>query len=899
MACLKRPPFTTLIIYLVYLLALFGSYCQMAPAVAGATKGWDVGSGLKYQLTTTVLFRESGPSKFAGDVGFQLTAELDVTAVWRDPNDPESFLLNIEISSPQLLIKSRKAPEPEGFVEHSSRVNEISQRPAIVLWKNGEIKAVYLDTSESVSSKNLKRGLASIFQYKTFDDEIREKDASGLCTVNYVSLGPKTIFKRKSNCKINTNALPPKKQHPNSILDVKLVSYRNVTYELSSFLLPTNIKEEEEHQLTLVTRPEVGSMVTTKRLLIEIPRNDDKVIAYLDANTVKHAVALLQPGYRETDIELEMEPFTCPESGCPMLEHMVEDHRESLNNAALGTTKSASAFLKLLPLVKRTTTEQLVKLLKSPRYRQLKTQLLDLYGSTSTTATHQAAMKILRQDEIGDDTERYLWALSMSPNPDADIAKDILRRSEETMQNDKLSETFALTAAAIARHYGTSTVIEKARFSLELGLDSCTGEECKIKFLRALRNLKSKKAIPILLKYTEDKSSATSIVAWRALAALPSEYITSDVKEAAFKTFYQIGKSKRDSSARTLALDIILESGPSKEELRGLIESLANNDLAYEIRKYLNQRFEQLSEKNQTFARNLKENFNQLQRKINNYHVLAQKGLSTAFSRSFLKSKGSNGSLVTIQEINAGLLKRGIVNVVLETGEHEETMFSLGLFARGLGNFVSSNQDDNADADEDIPTAGMEIDLLGVGIRPFVFFSGQGELMGHVWSGTASERTPAFQAITSLHSHSEFIPLTAGFVNEMDVQGAMSFDLAGQIQLSLWSRNAHSLVDMSAGIVIQGGSKLRSNFVQSMTEYSLTMEPKLELTTDVDFSGQVSLCMRLSQPDTLIKQQIYKIERIPNSRHRLRKTRRIRLFSPGRSYLLNRKNNEMCSKVSS
>jgi len=39
----------------------------------------------------------------------------------------------------------------------------------------------------------------------------------------------------------------------------------------------------------------------------------------------------------------------------------------------------------------------------------------------------------------------------------------------------------------------------------------------------------------------------------------------------------------------------------------------------------------------------------------------------------------------------------------------------------------------------------MELTVLGTQIRPFVFFDGQGELMGHVWSGTASDITPAFQ----------------------------------------------------------------------------------------------------------------------------------------------------------
>lgn len=54
------------------------------------------------------------------------------------------------------------------------------------------------------------------------------------------------------------------------------------------------------------------------------------------------------------------------------------------------------------------------------------------------------------------------------------------------------------------------------------------------------------------------------------------------------------------------------------------------------------------------------------------------------------------------------------------------------------------------DEPEESATAGMELTIMGVQIRPFVFFSGQGELMGHVWSGTASEKTPAFQVILCL-----------------------------------------------------------------------------------------------------------------------------------------------------
>lgn len=549
-----------------------------------------------------------------------------------------------------------------------------------------------------------------------------------------------------------------------------------------------------------------------------------------------------------------------------------------------------------MPLVKSASTEELQKLLKSPRYRQIKPQLLDIIGSAATLTGHQAAMQILRQDDVGDDTERYLWALSLSPTPNPDVAKDILRRSEETIQNDKVSETLALTAAAMARHLESPVAIEKTRESLELGLESCTGVECKVKFLRALRNLRSKAAIPTLLKYATSEEKVISVAAWKALSTISKNSVTPELKTAAKRVFYQIGGPKRDSSARTLALDTILESEPSKEDIQGLVEYLRSTDPAFEIRKYLSQRLEQLSEKNLQLATHWDFIQKTGGQRMVNYHVLSQRGLSTAFTRNFLKSADSNGSLETVQEVSSGLLKRGVVDVVLEGEDYKQALFSLGLFAGGLGSFVSTSSEDVSQDDEPA-TAGMELDFMGVGIRPFVFFSGQGELMGHVWSGTASERTPAFQALAAIHSYSEYIPLASGIIAEVDVQGAVSFDLAGQIQLSLWSRNAQSLVNLKSGVVIQGGTKVRSDFVQSMAEFSMTMAPELELTTDVDFSGPVTLCMMLSQPENVARYQVYKVERIAGSRHKLRKTRRMRIHNPGRSYLLNRKNNEMCSKV--
>lgn len=268
------------------------------------------------------------------------------------------------------------------------------------------------------------------------------------------------------------------------------------------------------------------------------------------------------------------------------MEKTIEENRDALENSALGTAKSAAAFLKLIPLVRDATNEELTKILKSPKYKTLRTQILDVLGSAATPTTHQAAMKALRQDDIGDDTERYLWALSMSPLPHPDIIKDVLKRSEETMQNDRVSETLALTAAAMARQLGSPAIKEKARVSLELGLDTCTGDDCRLKFLRSLRNLQSKASIAVLLDYAINGTRATSVAAWRALGSLDTKYVTAELITAARRTFYQIGGPRRDSSARTLAADIILENGPSVEDLRGFLEYLSTTDTMYEVRRY-------------------------------------------------------------------------------------------------------------------------------------------------------------------------------------------------------------------------------------------------------------------------------------------------------------------------
>lgn len=112
---------------------------------------------------------------------------------------------------------------------------------------------------------------------------------------------------------------------------------------------------------------------------------------------------------------------------------------------------------------------------------------------------------------------------------------------------------------------------------------------------------------------------------------------------------------------------------------------------------------------------------------------------------------------------------------------------------------MSSSSEEEQDDDEIIEnqpaTAGMEITVQNSYFRPLKFFNGQTELMGHVWSGTASEPTTAYKATMLLHDHQQFLRLANGAALEIHINGAVSIDLNGQIQISIWNRNAHCQVD--------------------------------------------------------------------------------------------------------
>ncbi|KAF5288457.1 hypothetical protein FQR65_LT02109 [Abscondita terminalis] len=819
-----------------------------------------------YDYQTSVLMKEKDGS--GKDVGFLVHGTVIVKSLWG--NSDLDRLLQFEFLSPKLNVRSGKSPNGNGFMEHISNLESYTNSKFLVHWSDGKVQKILVGKDEPLALINMKKGIVSLFQYQTEEKEIDEIDASGHCTVNYKSFGTNRFRKTKLRCE---DSDLPFHSNPDPILSTKVQSDRLVDYELDKDNTHINsLNGYETHQMYLTVKKNVGNIV-----------NDSLIFTQESLLTERDLV------------KIEEEPS---------FQSTVKAYKNYLKTESIGSLSSAKVIGKLVSVGKSSTKEDIAKTIGIKKNAAILNQLYDILGIIQTDNSHAAAMKKLYFDDKKHEelSERYLWSLSVATQPNPEIIKDLLSKfKKSTNFPEKVKETLLLTVAAMARRLSTlphfsinSKVYDAVQETILNGYDYAKGDK-KFMYLRALKNLKSSTTIPKLLEILKNGTDKECVLVWKAIAAFHPSQWTDEVLATAVTTFFQMDR-KHDSSSRTLALDVLLESNPSDELIERLVYFLISNCKSNEVQQYMVQRLNMIGESNLAIKNKIK-SIIQSDSRLNNYAVLADKGLSTALKRNFLEDLEGNGTLVAIQEIKSGIVKRGIVDVVLETDTLRQELFRLGIFTGGLSSFISSDAEvDPADAEESA-TAGIELTVMGTQIRPFVFFDGQGELMGHVWSGTASEMTPAYQGLLMPYDHLQIVRLSSGFMCEMDMKGGASFDLSGKVELSLWSRNGVSLIQKSAGVFANGCVRVITPFVRSQVEFTVSMEPKFSLQTDLDFSSNLSLCMRLSQPDFLYRHSIYKTEKVPGSKHQLRRTRHLKNILPGRTYSLNKKNNEMCSSI--
>ncbi|KAH1026147.1 hypothetical protein HUJ05_010709 [Dendroctonus ponderosae] len=643
-----------------------------------------------------------------------------------------------QLEKPRVQVASKS-----GRVESSS-LDSLENQPFVLVLKGGKIDRLFMGKRETVSMKNMKRGLASLFQTQTDQGGLEETDVAGHCNVTYTSSSVKAT-KSKHQCTfldINTS------RHLDEVLGFHIASTRSTHYTLDdSKNVISSISSKEQHQLHMRAKSDLGGLVGAEQTLIyKESQRCDTVRASSAAQAVQELLSAEGAVLEEETIVAIAE--AAPKEPKGDFSKRVAAARDALKAELLGTVKSAEVFLQLLEAARTSNIEDISKALEAKKNAKILPQLYDILGHAQTLKSHTAVLKHLHLDneKHADLMERYLWALSLSTHPNIDILEDMLKKYKTyTSIPRKVRDTLILTLASMAK--GLREEGDVAQFTLKMlqaveetidnGFDYAEDADRYV-FLNALKNLQSPTTIPKLISVLENGTLKEEALAWRALKSFGRRYWTENLLKQAEKTLFQLDKA-HDTSSRTLAADLLLASDPTDHVLEELLKFVAGQDKNFEVKQYVLQSVLMLADSCPKWQQRVKDIVK------NNYASLAQKGLSTALRRNIFSGSSVNGSLVSVQEIKGGIVKRGAVDVILDKNGLSKELFTLGIFAGGLSTFVSSTEDEEQ-ADEETATAGMELTVLGTQIRPFVFFEGQGELMGHVWSGTASELTPAFQA---------------------------------------------------------------------------------------------------------------------------------------------------------
>ncbi|XP_036222546.2 microsomal triacylglycerol transfer protein [Bactrocera oleae] len=844
-----------------------------------------------FELTNVVSMHDLSRMS-AEEASYIFRAQLKVNSVWNTERDQllEVFITYSKVSAPAKARKSSKNAE----------ITKIPDRPFYVSLVAGKPHKVIAHTSRDQSLLNLERGFASLLLLQYQNGPVTEVDVSGKCNAFYAVKSSTNIEKIKTDCshwdlKVNYRA--------EKSLGITQVSQEIVEYELSAEGALMQAISSEKHRIGLAAKPDVGSEVSAKFSLTHLVESAD-VVKQLEFDKLDDAVQSLLEWYRVFDIEADVDG-AISEIKDTTLKNEIAKFVADFTSENVGKQSLARAIAELLPVARITKQTEFVEILKS--HKESAQPTIDLLAAVQTIDAHNAITEIYNFN--GDDDvellEQYLQSLAVGTHPERAIIEDLFTRLQTTNENEKitnakLQDSVIQTIAALTRQSGfdpNDTLLQKIRHYLLDNLsEKCTEIDCKVLYIRALQNLQDVSTLQTLFDSALNGAPAESVAALQALKSFSIVNFNEKQRSSLAEIFYQT-KRKFDTSARVIALEILLALKPTKEQLCELLLYLNSNDQYFEVKTFVIQKLRMLADKCPRFRALLKSCLAELP-EVNNYHVIGQKGLTTVLSRQISQTPAFNETLLSTQEISQGVLKRGTVELLLGAGKDEFSSFKIGIYTSGLTSFIGDAEDVSEDeADESPATAGMELAVQGILLRPLVFFSGQGELMGHVWSGTASEPTPAYQATILAEDHEHYVILASGVTVYMRVVGTRSIDLNGKVEFSLWNRNANTEIKQNTGTAVVGSMVAGFTYAKVENKFTLTSEPHISLQADIDFYSGVKLCMRLERPDMILNLSYIKsVYLTPNSYCKHIRTKSTHKLA-GRTLALNQKNNEMCNII--
>ncbi|XP_050347431.1 microsomal triacylglycerol transfer protein [Nymphalis io] len=783
---------------------------------------------VSYNVDMTVLLNDA--SRREKEVSYKVKAALNVYPVWIDSEF--ECLLKFELVSPQL--QSRGKHVSAEYMPMKSVWDAYSHSTFYAHWKNGLVQTAYLDPNELIDIQNFKRSLISLFQIQAFNGEHREIDISGTCDVVYETLSKQVIRKIKRRC-----SAP---EWPAVGLD-SVQARRLTRYSLSDSLDAL----DELHAEELL---EMGALKA--RVWLRARRALPAPAGAARAASLAAALAALPAA-------LAPAPLAAPPpaaSGVSLLRWLVlvgadDELAEALRAAraargagagAGGDARGARAALRLLRALRRAPAAPVAALLHDLAEPDLLETLCEALGLVGSAATHAAVAPFLRlrsPDVTPHLARRYLAALALAPRPQESVIEDVLRAAEE-VNDASIVESALLAAGAAASRLPAEPVAGVVRDALARSLANCKDDECRRVRIHALGNLQREDTIESLLEHAERGAGPAALAALDALEGVAAALATPE----RVLRLERLVLDARALEVRAAALDLLLRcSAVAPFSLPRTLLAL-HERAPSELQRLAWQRLRALAVDHEHVRKLIR----MLPLRLRGWDAQAMAGTSSVLVREAAADGGWRALLESVQLARGGLLRRGRVRLLtLSPANVTDDTLSVEIWTRGLEAFAGDSTKESSSEDEgeaEATSGGLALGVGGLRAHTYTLFSGQAELLGHVWAGTGSEPTPVLRALRPAGGAEVALPLLGGAALTYRYEALVSLALDAQAQVSLWSRSARSQLELRGAAVAEGEARVETAWGALTAEAADEAEPSMTISADLDFYDGVELCVR-------------------------------------------------------
>lgn len=808
------------------------------------------GRTLRYIYDTEITLNEPGSSQKTPakkDVGFRFSAEVEVTPVWSNNIN----LLKLLVVGPRIHSVSRP--------DLSRELKTLPRLPVYFQWEAGQVGQVFAGDDDTVLAINIKKGIISLFQMRTEDGIHSEIDASGECRVIYKKLHDGTVVtKSKTSC--NSMDTVGQYSQVNELLGVNLTSSIDIQFTLSEDMIKSVVANERQ-RIQLHLDELLASIITVKQSLeLKETVSSDPIYADSFDDVIKKLDTERSHRLLKSSLVTFFEPKECT-VGCTPVTDLLVKYRIQLYPQNTGKTAGAKAFRDVVRAMRHLSKDAIANILNDKEYKDLTLPLIDILSMAQTPSAQAALMEFLNFDESYkiENVERYLLATALSTHPPEQVLRDLLGLFRRSVQNEKLRQSIAQALGAVTNTFFRTKGQEHHKIVAEVlaaflkQLDKCEDSSCLLTVIHSLGNAGLPETVDVLMKRAElSKDSTVSEAALRALRRIDKKFITTDVRDRLKAIFHQKRRGY-DTPVRSQALSFILDRDLTLDEVREIIvESRDPWNTDYDM--YIQSRLFDLMRHDEKLREMVKKVLSDPD--LANYHVLAPKGKSLAFTSNFSEDPAV-AYIMYVENGRSGVLKRSGMDINVLSTVQKLPVYSFGMFAAGLEGLIGDEVDEE-DA-ETVATAGVSLDMVGVSLRPITFFKGKGELMSAVWNAP-SELMSVLQTNFLLQDHSERIHLQNGLIAELDVQGLASLDMSAKLSVSLWNKNSLSLVRNRGAVFLTSALSVSSSSFRMGIESTTNLESFLNFQTDVDFYDELKMCQQMNRPDFYLRRNVTKFE---------------------------------------